>query len=78
MGIGCIVAEGKEQLEISALYLELASECFSKAATAQDAGAADVLQQMARSYFAQAVALNPSLSGGTNSQEETRKTLGDQ
>ena len=27
--------------EISALYFELASECFNKAATANDAGAAD-------------------------------------
>jgi len=51
----------RKNSEISALYLELASECFNKAAAAQDAGAAEALQRMGRSYFTQAVVLNPLL-----------------
>ena len=62
---------------ISALYLELASECFNKATTMKDAATADALQRMDRSYFTQAVALNPSLSSVSNFQEETQKALRD-
>jgi hypothetical protein len=53
--------ETTKRFEISALYLELASECLNKAGTAKDAEAAEALRRMGRSYFVQAVALNPSL-----------------
>ena len=57
---------GKHQ-EISSLYLELASECFNKAATAE-AGTAKAMRQMARAYFAEAVVLNPSLSDASSEE----------
>jgi hypothetical protein len=60
--MGCVMAEEQKDRGISALYLELASECFNKAATAKDVGAAEALQRMGRNYFTQAVALDPSLS----------------
>jgi len=47
---------------MSALYLELAAECFNKAATVVDAGSAEALQRMGRTYFSEAVVLNPSLN----------------
>jgi hypothetical protein len=53
--IGCVMTETRKNSQ-------LASECFNKAGTAANAGAAEALQRMARSYFAQAVALNPSLA----------------
>jgi hypothetical protein len=60
-GLGYLMPDTTKHLEISALYLELASECLNKAGTAKDDDAADALRRMGRSYFVQAVALNPSL-----------------
>ena len=48
----------RKNSELSAL----ASECFSKAASEQNASAAEALQRMGRSYFTQAMVLNPSLN----------------
>jgi len=70
------MAERKRNSEISALYLELASECFNKAATAEDAGTADALQRMGGSYFAHAVVLNPLLNNERSSK--SKPTLRDQ
>jgi cellulase/cellobiase CelA1 len=51
----------KPNREISALYLELASDCFAKAATAEDRVTAEGLRRMAERYMIQAVALNPTI-----------------
>ena len=71
------MAEKTKAQEVSTLYLELASACFTKAATAKDAVSADALRLMGRSYFAQAVALNPSLGSMSNLPEETLGTVRD-
>jgi hypothetical protein len=47
--------------EISALYLELASECFDKSTNAKDAGTSEAMRRMGHSYVAWAVSLDPSL-----------------
>jgi hypothetical protein len=47
---------------ISQLYLQLASECFIKAAVAERADAAEALTRMGRRYTAQASILDPSRS----------------
>ena len=49
--------------EFSHLYLELASECFNKATTTEQAAGAETLRRMGRRYVAQAAALDRSLSG---------------
>jgi hypothetical protein len=46
--------------EVSALYLELASDCLAQATTAVDRTTAEALRRMARCYMLQAVALNPA------------------
>jgi hypothetical protein len=43
--------------EFSRLYLELASECFNKATTTQQAAGAEILRRMGRRYVAEAAAL---------------------
>jgi hypothetical protein len=50
--------------EIAALYLELASECFHRAAKADDDITAEAMQRMGRGYIARALAVDPSLSKG--------------
>ena len=46
--------------EMCRLYLELAFECFNKAAEAE-CNAAEALKQMGRRYLTEAAALDPSL-----------------
>jgi hypothetical protein len=55
------MGERRPDPQVSSLYLELAAECFNKAATTLDARSSATLQRMARAYFAEAVVLNPSL-----------------
>jgi len=52
-----LVSAGRE---ISQVYLDLASECFNKAATAEQANGAEALRQMGRRYVGQAEALDRS------------------
>jgi hypothetical protein len=53
--------------EFSHLNLELASECFNKATTTEQAAGAETLRRMGRRYVAQAAALDRSLSGWRSS-----------
>jgi hypothetical protein len=48
--------------EISLLYRNLASECFNKAAIAEQADGAEALTRMGRCYIAEASFLDPSPS----------------
>jgi hypothetical protein len=49
--------------EFSRLYLELASECFNKDKTTEQAAGAETLRRMGRRYVAQAAAFDRSFSG---------------
>jgi hypothetical protein len=44
----------KKDRKIGQLYLQLASECFNKAATIKDANAAEALRRMGRHYITEA------------------------
>jgi hypothetical protein len=55
------MAESRKKQEISQLYLDLASECFSKAAIAEHADAAEQLRRMGRRYMSQAAVFDASL-----------------
>jgi hypothetical protein len=56
--------EKYKKLEISRLYLDLASECFNKAESAEHAQAAEAFIGMGRRYIAQAAAFKASISIG--------------
>jgi hypothetical protein len=60
--MGWYMVEKAKQIEMSQVYLDLASECFNKAARAEQADAAETLRRMGRCYVAQAAAFDPSLS----------------
>jgi hypothetical protein len=59
----------RRELEISRAYLDLADECFSKAARTEHAEAAAQLRRMGRHYMSQAAALDeaPRVGGATAS-----------
>jgi hypothetical protein len=48
------MAQERKDLNTSRLYLDLAHECFNKAAIAEQADAAEVFRRMARCYTSEA------------------------
>jgi hypothetical protein len=58
------VSPNRNKLEISQLYLDLASECFNQAAKAERAHEAEALRRMGRRYVSEALNFNPLLSLG--------------
>ena len=53
------MAQGPTDLEISRLYLDLANECFSKAAIEEHAGGAEIFRRMGLRYVSEAATFNP-------------------
>jgi hypothetical protein len=58
------LSPNRNKLEISQLYLDLASECFNQAAKTEHAHEADALRRMGRRYVSEASNFDPSLSHG--------------
>jgi hypothetical protein len=58
------VKPNQKKLEISQLYLDLASECFNQAAKTERTNDAEALRQMGRRYVSEASVLDPSVSRG--------------
>ncbi len=51
---GCHVAQEQKNLEISRLYLNLANQCFNKAAIEAHADSAEIFRRMGRRYISEA------------------------
>lgn len=50
----CNVTQERENLEISQLYVDVATLCFNRAATEEDANGAEAFRRMGRRYMAEA------------------------
>jgi hypothetical protein len=64
------------ELKISALYLDLANECFNKAAIEEHADGVEVFRRMGRRYLAEARVYDPLLSqkmASTNAASWTQR-----
>jgi hypothetical protein len=55
------MAQERKDLEISRLYLNVAIECFNKAAIEEHADGAEVFRRMGRRYISEAELYDPTL-----------------
>jgi hypothetical protein len=64
--------ERKKNQEIAALYIQLASACFTKSAASDEVGVSETFKGMAHVYVVRAVALDPSLHTRPESGENRK------
>ena len=60
---GWNMAQERKDSDTSGLYLDLANECFNKAAEAEQAEAAEVFRRMARRYMSEAAGFDATELG---------------
>src|SRR3974390_1592293 len=64
----------KHEWELSALYLELAAECFNRSGAVDNSSATETFKRMGYRYFVEAAALNPMLRLNSGRPPEDDRT----